>query len=406
MKAVVGSERSFPDILREVLEGKESMNALLEHPEFRRRGGKVCAALQQDQWDTEELFQDTCVKLLKYPSFKFTRNNIPDENAFFSWFYVIAQNIVRDKIRREKKSPRASIPLEQISVPDLKVNLEDKSLISEFMGFSRTLPDPHRLAILCWLEGSSVREINKILNNEGVKCSHVTIQKWIKDAFINFRERNSSSANKPFIHSQMRKDISIQTTFTDQRDGYSYNIVKLRDGNLWLAENLRYEMPGSFPADEKPDEQILATNPEYDWKKYGRLYTWEAAKKAPPPGWHLPSDREWKKMLNAYGGYGHGLGAERHETGRDDIKVLMQDELRVKFGGFLNTADWPNSESPQSEQYAYTYYQEMLGKFWSTAKQFSFSIRGGIYYRFDMRGRVCRDAENVEKAFSVRCIKD
>jgi hypothetical protein len=103
-------------------------------------------------------------------------------------------------------------------------------------------------------------------------------------------------------------------TITDPRDGSAYCIVKLRDGNWWLAENLRYELPGSFPADRKPNERALATNPGYDSEKYGRLYTWEAAKKSPPPGWHLPSSREWQKMLNAYGGYGRGLG-ERQPKG-------------------------------------------------------------------------------------------
>lgn len=40
--------------------------------------------------------------------------------------------------------------------------------------------------------------------------------------------------------------------FTDPRDMNTYNIVMLRDGNWWLGENLRYEMPGSFPADKNP----------------------------------------------------------------------------------------------------------------------------------------------------------
>jgi len=191
----------------------------------------------------------------------------------------------------------------------------------------------------------------------------------------------------------------MRDTFTDPRDGSTYNIVMLRDGNWWLAENLRYEMPGSFPADKKPNEQNLALNPAYNWVKYGRLYTWEAAQKAAPPGWHLPSSGEWEKMLNAYGGYGRSLGEWQKGPGRNDIAVLMREELRVDFGGFLNTANSTEGIEP----YTYTYYEEMLGKFWSTAK---YRPRGGYYYRFDMHGRVCKDAENVEKAFSVRCIKD
>lgn len=200
----------------------------------------------------------------------------------------------------------------------------------------------------------------------------------------------------------MRKDNPMRDTFTDPRDGNTYNIVMLRDGNRWLAENLRYEAPESFPADKKPYEGDLALNPGYSWEKYGRLYTWEAAQKGSPPGWHLPSDSEWKKMLNVYGGYGRNLGLRQEGPGRDDIEVLMREELRVEFGGFLNTA----TPTDVAEPYSYVYHDEMLGKFWSTAKQLSRSVRGGIYYRFDMHGRVCRDATNVEYALSVRCMKD
>jgi uncharacterized protein (TIGR02145 family) len=194
----------------------------------------------------------------------------------------------------------------------------------------------------------------------------------------------------------------MQDTLTDKRDGNTYNIVKLRDGNWWLAENLRYEMPGSFPADEKPDKSVLATNPDYDWEKYGRLYTWEAAQKSSPHGWHLPSDREWKKMLKLYGGYGRGLG---NDEGTDDTQILIRDELCIEFGGFINTTDYPNDSPSPPYHYGY-FYGRMGGRFWSTARQFSFSIRGGIYYRFFPEGTVGRDSENVEKAFSVRCIKD
>jgi uncharacterized protein (TIGR02145 family) len=191
-------------------------------------------------------------------------------------------------------------------------------------------------------------------------------------------------------------------TFTDPRDGNKYRMVLLRDGKWWMAENLRYKMPGSFPADKKPSEMDLEKNPAYDWRKYGRLYTWEAAKTASPPGWHLPSDREWEYMLKAYGGFGRALGElgdQRDATG--GIEALIRNELCIEFGGFLNTANSLDAVPP----YAYTYYAEMLGKFWSTAKQRSFSVRGGVYYRFDMHMRACQDSENIEKAFSVRCIK-
>ena len=59
-----------------------------------------------------------------------------------------------------------------------------------------------------------------------------------------------------------------------------------------MAENLDIEVEGSFCYDNDPE----------NCKKYGRLYTWEAAKKACPKGWHLPSDAEWKILMNKMGG--------------------------------------------------------------------------------------------------------
>ena len=60
------------------------------------------------------------------------------------------------------------------------------------------------------------------------------------------------------------------------------------DGQVWLAENLNYEIKGSDCYDEDPVK----------CEQYGRLYTWEAAKKAAEmiPGWKLPTDQDWIKL--------------------------------------------------------------------------------------------------------------
>jgi len=79
--------------------------------------------------------------------------------------------------------------------------------------------------------------------------------------------------------------------FTDPRDGKVYKTVKI--GNqIWLAQNLNYEAEGSLCYDNDP------ANAE----KYGRLYDFETAKKACPPGWHLPSIEEWETLVDFAGG--------------------------------------------------------------------------------------------------------
>ncbi len=91
-------------------------------------------------------------------------------------------------------------------------------------------------------------------------------------------------------------------TFTDSRDRQTYKTVDLRDGNCWFAENLRFAADGSVLADKNPPERILEKYPDYNynWEKYGRLYTWEEAQLAAPPGWKIPSVKDYNKLFSIY----------------------------------------------------------------------------------------------------------
>jgi uncharacterized protein (TIGR02145 family) len=203
-------------------------------------------------------------------------------------------------------------------------------------------------------------------------------------------------ASNAAVSQATKGDLYMSGTWTDPRDGYSYRIVQLRDGNWW------------FPAHETPDNEVLATNPGYDWRKYGRLYTWRAAKKAIPPGWHLPSDREWKKMLRLYGGYGEGVGKDpKYSTGKNENEILIRDELDIEFGGCLDAWNHPDSgSSPAQPPFSYTYFGRFMGgRFWSSRRQFPFNS-GAFYYIFTPSGKVWREGEHYMMAFSVRCIKN
>ncbi|HEY1055865.1 MAG TPA: FISUMP domain-containing protein [Emticicia sp.] len=86
-------------------------------------------------------------------------------------------------------------------------------------------------------------------------------------------------------------------TFTDSCDGQTYKTFSFKNALTnttvtWMAQNLNYKVEGSYAYDDK----------ESNRKELGLLYTWEAAKKACPIGWHLATDSEWSMLVTKFGG--------------------------------------------------------------------------------------------------------
>ena len=83
-------------------------------------------------------------------------------------------------------------------------------------------------------------------------------------------------------------------SFSD-RDGNTYAFKTMKDGKRWMTQNLNVEIQDSYCYDNK----------EGNCQKYGRLYTYEAAKEGCRllgDGWRLPTENEWREMAKKYGG--------------------------------------------------------------------------------------------------------
>lgn len=169
--------------------------------------------------------------------------------------------------------------------------------------------------------------------------------------------------------------------FKDSRDGKTYKTVKI-GSQVWMAENLNYDAGhGSYCYD----------NNSTNCSKYGRLYTWEAAKKVAPAGWHLPSKKEFEQLLDYYGG--------SELTAYDklvDNKFDGPSKFKLLYGGWRNSNGYYHGLEGRKEPVA---------KFWSSTQNKSNSLKWLLMA--DGYWHVARLATTGQgDMFSVRCVKD
>jgi len=184
--------------------------------------------------------------------------------------------------------------------------------------------------------------------------------------------------------------ISTPTnTFTDSRDGQVYQTIKLKDGKIWMAQNMNFDVgEGCWFYENKPD----------NGKKFGRLYTWEAAKKACPKGWHIPSDDKWWEMASHYGSAGNQDSGKPKNTGNDAGKsayaaltVPGNSGFHATLGGGYNL----NSEFDLLDD---------MGTYWTATHQNTYETVFYYFYRYYKSigrysgskkvGRSCRYVQN------------
>lgn len=206
-------------------------------------------------------------------------------------------------------------------------------------------------------------------------------------------------------------------TVTD-RAGRSYKTVQI--GNqVWMAENLAYEIPGK----QITDRTRWNNNTAYDgWcyynndkttygHTYGVLYQWEAAKMACPAGWHLPSEEEWKTLENYLIANGYNFDGT---TNGDKIAKAMAAktywEPHSKLGGPGNNPASNNSSGFSALPggcRGYYAFDEISNSFicWSSSE----TSPTDAWYRnlsYNVFQFIRSNNYDKESGFSVRCIKD
>jgi uncharacterized protein (TIGR02145 family) len=181
-------------------------------------------------------------------------------------------------------------------------------------------------------------------------------------------------------------------TFTDTRDGQTYKTVTIGK-QIWMAQNLNYKTKGGSWCYEDSLSYC---------RKYGRLYNWNAAKKACPAGYHLPSRNEWDILDKAVGGERVADKKLKSKSGWNRIDdnnasgngtdvfgfSALPGGCRFYAGGFYHASGygywWSTWESNVSDGYAG--YREMGGD--------------------DGYGCIPECLYNKDFGYSVRCVAD
>ena len=186
--------------------------------------------------------------------------------------------------------------------------------------------------------------------------------------------------HREHVHGLPVPTKTVKGTFTDPRDGKVYKTVEIND-QVWMAENMNFDCEGS-----------KCYSPPKNAEKYGRLYDWETAKKACPPGWHLPSNEEWDGLVDFAGG-----------------KDTAGKKLKAKSGWNENgngTDSYGFSALPGGYGVSDSFFDDVGdgGNWWSATEDDS----DDAYCRnmnYD-NSLVGRDYYDKSLLFSVRCVQD
>lgn len=172
-------------------------------------------------------------------------------------------------------------------------------------------------------------------------------------------------------------------TMTDARDGQLYPTMGT-SGIEFLAYNVGFETPESWCYD----------NNHSTCAEYGRLYSWEAARKrACPAGWHLPSEDEWLRLVTGY----FDVTTERTlGDPKEPYTALTKGSFGAKLGGsrtpsgkFIDLAPLDGNGD---------------GMYWTSSSCGADSASFIVFNQHS--GRVLKDCDSARGwAMSVRCAR-
>lgn len=173
--------------------------------------------------------------------------------------------------------------------------------------------------------------------------------------------------------------LSVHGVFAQDRVASA----RMADGRQWTTRNLDVSSELSYCYDDA----------ELGCRRYGRLYTWESARRACESlgdGWRLPTDSEWRQMARRYG----GVSADAGDKGKGAYKALLAGGSSG-FNAVLGGGRADDGEYARGEAH---------GFYWTATEN---DPGTAYYYNFGRGGQALHRQTDGEKtrAFSVRCVK-
>lgn len=225
--------------------------------------------------------------------------------------------------------------------------------------------------------------MNLVNKNSKKACTFVSSKIWLFLFCCSAISFQSCRVEQPAL--------SCTVGFEDTRDGEIYCTTTIGT-QKWMTENMRFQQEGAF---ENPNSETL---------KYGLLYTYEAAQKACPVGWHLPTDAEWKLLERT-------LGMSTEEVDKVNQRGTNQgQQLKDKeaWKGEINTDEHNFGALPLGE------YNPSYGPYFNLGEQASFwtatrsDTSGGVWVRVLKRQEqgITRTYYSKLSGHACRCLAD
>jgi uncharacterized protein (TIGR02145 family) len=209
----------------------------------------------------------------------------------------------------------------------------------------------------------------------------------------------------------LEKDILKSSNKAEKgKSSISYESVKIGD-QVWMKRNLDVShfrngdpIPEAKTNEEwekagkegKPAWCYYANDPEKG-KIYGKLYNWFAVndpRGLAPKGWHVPSDQEWRELVDFLGGK-EVAGGKMKTTGTTHWDIPNEGATNlIGFSGL------PGGGRYYDGNFSYLGY---YGGWWSSTEHSSTNAwHRNLYSSY----AVARSYDFKELGFSVRCVRD